>query len=86
MRGRSEVWVSISADGGRTWSEPRFVFANAAAPNLENGWFNWQCSYLDAFTDNGVLQVFVPHRWQRCLHLRLPETALASLPTAKELA
>jgi len=52
---------------------------------LANGWFNWQCSYLDAFTDNGLLHLFVPHRWQRCLHLQLPETELTRLPTAPEL-
>ena len=28
---RSEIWVSLSMDGGRTWSKPRFVFANALA-------------------------------------------------------
>jgi hypothetical protein len=85
MKDRSEIWVSLSTDEGHTWSEPRFVFANAAAPSLENDWFNWQCSYMDAFTDNGVLQLFVPHRWQRCLHLQLPEAELQRLPTAEEL-
>ena len=29
MGDRSEIWVAISKDGGRTWGEPRFVFANA---------------------------------------------------------
>ena len=85
MKDRSEIWVSLSSDGGRSWSVPRFVIANAAAPNLANGWFNWQCSYLDAFTDNGILHLFVPHRWQRCLHLQLAEAELQRLPTAKEL-
>ncbi|MBM3502049.1 MAG: exo-alpha-sialidase [Armatimonadetes bacterium] len=85
MKDRSEIWVSLSSDGGRSWSVPRFVLANAAAPTLANGWFNWQCSYLDAFTDNGLLHLFVPHRWQRCLHLQLPETELTRLPTAPEL-
>jgi hypothetical protein len=82
---RSAIWFSLSSDGGRSWTAPRFVFANAATPSLENDWFNWQCSYMDAFTDNGVLQLFVPHRWQRCLHLQLAEAELQRLPTAKEL-
>ncbi len=85
MKDRSEIWVSLSTDEGHTWSEPRFVFANAALPSLENDWFNWQCSYMDAFTDNGVLQLFVPHRWQRCLHLQLPEAEMLRLPTAEDL-
>ena len=86
MKDRSEIWVSLSTDGGRSWSEPRFVYANAAVPNLEGGWRNYQCSYMDMFVDHGVVNLFLPHRWQRCLHLQLPESALASLPTAKELA
>ena len=32
---RSEIWVSKSRDGGRTWSEPRFVFASCADPGNE---------------------------------------------------
>jgi hypothetical protein len=86
MQDRSEIWVSLSTDDGVSWSEPRFVFANAAVPDLENGWFNWQCSYLDAFPDEGVLNIFCPHRWQRCLHLRLPEVELSRLPTLEDLA
>ena len=86
MQDRSEIWASLSSDGGRTWSEPRFVFANAAAPDLENGWYNWQCSYLDAFALDGELHLFLPHRWQRCLHLRLPESVLTRLPTTDRLA
>jgi len=85
MNDRSEIWVSLSSDDGRSWSVPRFVFANAAAPTLSNGWFNWQCSYIDAFTDNGLIHLFVPHRWQRCLRLQLPEAELSRLPTAEEL-
>jgi hypothetical protein len=85
VRDRSEIWVALSGDGGVTWSEPRFVFANAAAPDLENGWFNWQCSYLDMFVDEGVINLFVPHRWQRCLHLQLAEELLGQLPTVSEL-
>jgi hypothetical protein len=85
MQDRSEIWVSLSTDGGRTWSEPRFVFANAAVPNLEGGWRNYQCSYMDMFVDNGVVNLFLPHRWQRCLHLQLPEAELKCLPTAKDL-
>jgi hypothetical protein len=86
MQDRSEVWVSLSTDGARTWSEPRFVHANAAVPNLEGGWRNYQCSYMDMFVDNGIVNLFLPHRWQRCLHLQLPENELQRLPTAMDLA
>jgi hypothetical protein len=82
---RSEIWCATSRDEGRTWSEPRFVFANALQPNLRSLSFNHQCSYLDVFVDQGVLQIFFPHRWQQVLHLKLNESALSSLPTKSQL-
>lgn len=86
MRDRAELWVSLSRDEGRTWGEPRFVFANALTPTLENNWRNHQCSYCDVFVDDGVVNLFLPHRWQRALHLQMPETLLHRLPTAGDLA
>lgn len=85
MKDRSEIWVATSTDEGRTWSEPRFLFANAAAPDLKNDWYNYQCSYLDAFVDGGKWHLFVPHRWQQVLHLTIEESALATLPTLSQL-
>lgn len=82
QKDRSEIWVSLSEDGGRTWSVPRFVFANALAPSLESSWRNYQCSYMDVFADNGTLNFFVPHRWQRALHLQVREQDLLALPMA----
>jgi hypothetical protein len=82
---RSEIWVAFSQDGGHTWSEPRFVFANALAPTLENPFRNYQCSYMDVFVDGDVLNLFVPHRWQRALHLQIKESALQGLPLRGEL-
>ena len=82
---RSEIWCALSRDEGRTWSEPRFVFANALQPNLRSLSFNHQCSYLDVFVDRGVLQIFLPHRWQQVLHLQLAESDLATLPTFAQL-
>lgn len=86
MKDRGELWLSLSRDQGRTWSEPRFVLANAAEPTLSQGWYNFQCSYLDAFSHGGVLHLFVPHRWQQALHLRLAEADLPRLPTRADLA
>jgi hypothetical protein len=70
---------------GHTWSQPRFLFATAAAPDRPNAFFNYQCSYDDAFVDGGVLHVFLPHRWQQALHLTIKESALATPPTKAEL-
>lgn len=82
---RSEVWVSISRDEGSTWSEPRFVFANALAETLENPFRNHQCSYIDVWPDESRLHMFVPHRWRQVLHLALPIADLERLPTKAEL-
>lgn len=81
MKMRSEVWASLSTDEGHTWSAPRFVLANAVAPIHAVSGFNSQCSYIDAFTENGVLHLFMPHRWQQVLHLTLKEDALTHLPS-----
>ncbi|QGJ71960.1 Exo-alpha-sialidase [Planctomycetales bacterium 10988] len=85
MKVRSELWVSLSDDEGRTWSEPRFVLANAVQPLHAVGAFNFQCSYLDTFTKDGTMHLFLPHRWQQVLHLTLPESDLDKLPTEPEL-
>lgn len=86
QKDRSEIWVATSADEGRTWSEPRFLLANAALPDLPTSWFNYQCSYLDCFVDGDTLHLFMPHRWQQALHLTIKEAALGELPTAGDLA
>ena len=82
---RSEIWVALSDDGGRSWGEPRFVFANALEPTFDREFRNAQCSYVDMFIDDGEIHLFVPHRWERVVHLRFPEGHLATLPTREEL-
>ena len=86
MKDRSEIWAALSTDGGRTWSEPRFLFANALGETLEMPFRNYQCSYIDVFPVGDVLHLFVPHRWRQVLHLTLHEAALNQLPTRQELA
>lgn len=87
MKDRSEIWISLSVDGGRSWSEPQFLFANATVPNPDkNGWFNHNVSYLDAVIDEGTIHIFCPHLWNRAVHLTISESALASLPTVGQLA
>lgn len=83
---RSQLWVSLSVDHGRTWGEPRFLLTNALAPSEGDHWRDQQCSYIDAIDRDGELHLFLPHRWRRALYLRLPTRHLAALPTARELA
>lgn len=86
MKDRSEIWTSLSSDGGRTWSPPRFLFANALGETLESAFRNYQCSYIDLFVDDNRLHLFVPHRWRQVLHLTLDEADLEKLPTQETLA
>ena len=86
MVDRSEIWVSTSRDEGQSWSEPRFVFANALEPDLDSDWRNYNCSYCDMFVDDGVINLFVPHRWERVVHLQLQEIALEQLPTRGQVS
>lgn len=82
---RAEVWFSLSRDGGETWSEPRFLFANALAESLDMANPNYQCSYIDLFADKGRVHLIVPHRWQRVVHLSFPADQLAAFLTRDEL-
>ncbi len=82
---RSEIWAAFSDDGGYTWSEPRFLFANALIADYDKPFFNFQCSYIDMIEKDGKLHIFVPHLWHRILHLTLTEEELYSAPTLSEL-
>lgn len=85
MKDRTEVWVSLSSDGGKTWSEPGFLFSNALQADLENPFRNHQCSYIDMLVDGTTLNLFVPHRWQQVLHLKIEERKLKNLPKRSDL-
>jgi len=86
MKDRQEIWVSFSRDDGKTWSEPRFVFVNAMTEQHRKGpWWTYNCSYIDMFVDEGICNIFVPHRWSRQLHLQIAEKDLLALPTKDEL-
>ena len=40
---------------------------------------------MDMFVDDGVLNLFFPHRWSRLIHLQLKEEDLIKLPTIEQL-
>jgi len=56
-----------------------------ARADLKVGAWNYQWLVSRCFTDDGVLHLFVPHRWQQVLHLTIRESDLATLPTAAQL-
>lgn len=85
MKDRSEIWLATSTDGGHTWSEPHFVLANALSEAFRTPFRNYQCSYMDCIVDSAVINLFVPHRWQRVLHLTIKESNIPNLLTRKDL-
>jgi Neuraminidase (sialidase) len=86
-RDRSELWVSTSTDDGRTWSEPRFMLANAIekASHRPDNALGYSVSYIDVFPDQGELHLFISHQFRRLLYVRFDERLLERLPTRAEL-
>ncbi|MDR2673775.1 MAG: glycoside hydrolase [Opitutaceae bacterium] len=82
---RAELWFSLSSDDGATWGEPRLLLANALDETLRPANPNYQCSYADVTAVDGVLHVFVPHRWQKVVHVRIAEARLGECLTRAEL-
>jgi len=80
MGDRAEIWASFSNDCGETWSEPGFLYCNAAIHDLPAPFFNYACSYNDMFMDGDTLNIFLSHRWRQALHLKIKESELYSLP------
>jgi len=87
---RSEIWCSLSHDDGETWSEPRFVFANALAetfmkkdrPDYNR---NYQCSYVDMIVDAGQVHIVFPHRWRQVVHIKFKEKAIQDFPVKADI-
>ncbi len=80
---RVELWQSLSRDGGRNWSPPRFLLANAARG--DGCWGSPQASYCDLLVDGDALHLFVDFQFRQVLHLRFSRQDLENLPTVAEL-
>lgn len=77
---RNELWCSISKDQGRTWGEPRFVFAGATKQgHIHN------CSYIDMFADGGRAHIFLGQNGQQLLYVHFDKSDLSELPTKADL-
>jgi hypothetical protein len=82
---RSELWVSLSKDGGRSWSEPRFLMANDGVAPEQWGMAIPNLAYVDLLDDAGKCLLFVPHRFAQMTRLWFDEQLLDRLPTRAEL-
>lgn len=81
---RRELWVSRSEDGGLSWSEPRFVIADATQ-KIEGG-FNWvEVSYGHLIVDGGQLNFVFNHKKKFILNIRFNKNDIPGFPTLTEL-
>ncbi len=90
LQSRDELWSSLSRDRGRTWSEPRFLLANAARPCAPESMPFLatqppEVCYADVVVRDGLLHIFYNHAKRHVHYLRLPESRLPALPTRAEL-
>jgi hypothetical protein len=83
---RSEVWISLSHDEGVTWTEPRFLMSTATTTTrLLFGSEQYCLTYCDVLSNDGTLNIFLPHLWRQVLQVRMKETELSKLPSKKDL-
>jgi len=78
---RNKLWCSISKDQGRTWSEPRFVFAGATS-----GGHIHSNSYIDMFADGSRIHIFLGQHGRQLLYLHFDESDLSKFPRKVDLA
>lgn len=85
---RAELWFVTSTDRGHSWSEPRFVIAEAGIPPIHNGWqgVTPMVSYGDLLVDGNDLNLFIDHEMRQILQLRFKRNSLDRLPTAAQLS
>ena len=92
------LWQSWSTDDGKTWSDPQpsglvhpdsppMLFLLSDGETLAAFHHNrfHDGNYMDLFIDGTVVNLFVPHRWHRALHLQIEESELYTLSTENEM-
>lgn len=83
---RSELWISLSKDQGKSWTEPRFLASTSTATTRPIfGSIQYCMTYCDILADHGIVNIFIPHLWRQVLQIRIPERDLLKLPTKADL-
>jgi hypothetical protein len=77
---QNELWCSVSRDEGRTWSEPRFVFAGTTS-----GGHIHSCSYIDMFADGSRIHIFLGQNGRQLLCLHFDKSNLPGFLTKTNL-
>lgn len=81
---RTALWFAVSDDAGRSWSEPRFLIAQAKHTDKPLS-CDPDVSYVDLLVDGADLHLFVGDSQRRALHLSFSENDLGRFPTKEEL-
>jgi hypothetical protein len=76
---RNALWFAVSDDAGRSWSEPRFLIAQAKHTDKPTS-CDPDVSYVDLLVDGRALHLFVGDGQRRALHLAFSERDLAAFP------
>ena len=78
---RGALWFAISDNAGRSWSEPRFLIAQAKLPERAHPTScDHDVCYVDLLVDGTDLHLFVADGQRRALHLAFSEQDLAAFP------
>ncbi len=80
LNDRGELWCSVSKDLGKTWSEPRFVLADAT------GGKSHQILCVDMLQDAGRVHLFVSQGRRQVLHIYFQTYHFETLATLRDLA
>lgn len=82
---RGELWFSLSKNGGKSWSKPRFIVAQAEQVDAGPLSVKHDVSYVDLIADDGELNLFVGHGQTHTTLLKFNEKDLNKCYTQEDL-
>lgn len=84
---RGELWFATSVDDGRSWSEPRFLIAQAKRPDHPDPTASCDpdVSYVDLLIDGATLHLFVADRQRQTVQVSFSADRLDEFPNARDL-
>ena len=82
---RSELWLNLSKDLGKSWSEPHFIIAQAEKVDASGLSVKHDVSYVDLLVDCEELNLFVGHGQIRTVLVKFNEKDLCTFYTKDDL-
>ena len=81
---RNALWLATSHDAGQTWSEPRFILAQAKHTDNPLS-LDPDVSYVDLLVDGPELHLFVSDGQHQVLYVRFRKDQLSQFPVAADI-